>query len=187
MLAGVSLLIISLLSATLPPGWHGVPSALAKAGGNGKGNNGNGKGTPVVMKRTAMMQRRHPRRTRKRISRARPCRSSTRTQPGGRTHRSSSFFWRDNSFEIKRVDAAPLSMRWWRRHFASAGAGSCHRIGLLPCRRSCRTELPRRQLLTALRTDLRRDHRQRRVPHRLCRLELFRSRQAVAPFEYLRF
>lgn len=61
MLAGVSLLIISLLSATLPPGWHGVPSALAKAGGNGKGNGG----TPVVMKRTAMMQRRHPRRTRK--------------------------------------------------------------------------------------------------------------------------
>jgi hypothetical protein len=43
-LAGVALLVVGLSSATLPPPWHGVPAALAEAGGNGKGNNGNGKG-----------------------------------------------------------------------------------------------------------------------------------------------
>ena len=43
-LAVASLLIVGLSSATLPPPWHGVPAALAEAGGNGKGNNGNGKG-----------------------------------------------------------------------------------------------------------------------------------------------
>ena len=41
-------------------------------------------------------------------------------------------------------------------------------------------ELPRRRLLAALRAgDLRRDQPARRVPHRLCRLELFRPRQAA--------